>query len=147
MTALMAKGMSPKNLSLRKDKKGTQIFTIGSLKGGHNWPLYTLLIYVVSYFLLGNEMPSFTDVKCPKSFDTGHFCIKVVFASKSHDLLILKQNSKVSSIYEGYLEGDEDVIVTMINSPEEKERMVSVSFLVFEIPGLRCLTTISLYTY
>ena len=80
-------------------------------------------------------MPSFTDVKCPKSFDTGHFCIKVVFASKSHDLLILKQNSKVSSIYEGYLEGDEDVIVTMINSPEEKERMVSVSF--FNIPYSR----------
>ena len=84
-------------------------------------------------------MPSFTDVKCPKSFDTGHLCIKVVFTSKSHDLLILKQNSKVSSIYEGYLEGDEDVVVTMIDSPEEKERMVSVSFLVFEIPGLNLL--------
>ena len=72
-------------------------------------------------------MPSFTDVKCPKKYESGHLCIKVVFASKTQDLLILKQNSNVPSIYEGYLDEDKDVVVTMIDSLKEKERMVGIS--------------------
>ena len=74
-------------------------------------------------FLVGN-MPSFSDVTCPEKYVSGLLCIKVNFASGGKDLLILKKNSKY--IYEGYMEGDTEVVVTMIESLKEKERLVTI---------------------
>ena len=58
-------------------------------------------------------------------------CIKVNFASGGEDLLILKKSSQY--IYEGYMAGDTDVVVTMIESLKEKERLVGIYI-------LRCFT-------
>ena len=74
-------------------------------------------------FLVGN-MPSFSDVTCPEKYVSGLLCIKVNFASGGKDLLILKKNSKYT--YEGYMEGDTEVVVTMIESLKEKERLVTI---------------------
>ena len=69
-------------------------------------------------------MPSFLKTVCPDKYGSGLLCIKVTFASDSDDLLILRIDSEVSSIYEGYMAGDPDVLVTMIDSPEEQEQLV-----------------------
>ena len=61
---------------------------------------------------------------CPNNYGSDLLCIKVTFASGNEDILILHKDSEVSSIYEGYIAGDPDVLVTMIDSPEEKEQLV-----------------------
>ena len=69
-------------------------------------------------------MPSFLKTTCPDNSGSDLLCIKVTFASGSADTLILHKDSEVASIYEGFVAGEPDVLVTMIDSPEEQEQLV-----------------------
>ena len=67
-------------------------------------------------------MPKFEESPCID--DAGDICIKVSFPNGVMDILILTQLPK-TSIYEGFLQGDKEVGVVMIDAPRAKTRMVS----------------------
>ena len=67
-------------------------------------------------------MPKFEESPCID--DAGDICIKVSFPNEVMDILILTQMPK-TSIYEGFLQGDKEVGVVMIDAPSAKTRMVS----------------------
>merc|ERR1711936_1020964 len=54
-----------------------------------------------------DPMPSFEDQTC--STNDYDMCIHVTFPNGEVDMLLLTRDSPTSSIYEGSLEGDEDV--------------------------------------
>ena len=66
-------------------------------------------------------MPTFEESTC--SDNAGDICIEVIFPNGVIDILILTQMPK-TSIYEGFLQGDTDVGVVMIDSPMAEKRMV-----------------------
>ena len=68
-------------------------------------------------------MPTFEDSICPKSYSYNYFCIGVAFPNSAKDMLIL---TKVpgTSIFEGFLQEDDEVSVVMIDTPATKKRMV-----------------------
>ena len=68
-----------------------------------------------------DEMPSFEEQPC-SLFD---MCIKVTFPNGVVDNLLLTRDSPTSSIYEGTLEGDEEVTVVLIDTPSTGKRLVS----------------------
>ena len=89
-------------------------------------------------------MPKFKESACPE--DNGDVCITVMFPNSVEDLLILTQVPR-TSIFEGYLQEDNQVPVVMIDTPLTKKRMVIMNgfgFVVFnnEIIELLSLTSI-----
>ena len=66
-------------------------------------------------------MPTFEQKSCPTTIKAD-VCIKVNFSNGQTDLMNLKTSG--FSIYEGNLEGDKDVGVVMIDSPEDQKRLV-----------------------
>ena len=74
-------------------------------------------------------MPIFEDSTCPENYPDSNFCIAVTFPNLAKDLLIL---SKVpgTSIFEGFLQKDDEVSVVMIDTPATKKRMVTMNMFV-----------------
>ena len=73
-------------------------------------------------------MPSFEDSTCPSEIPEGQLCIKVNFPDNTEDLMILFRISETSFTYEGYLQGDEDVTITLIDTPAANTRFVRIRF-------------------
>ena len=73
-------------------------------------------------------MPSFEDSTCPSGIPEGGLCIKVNFPDDTEDLMILFRTSETSFIFEGYLQGDEDVTITLIDTPTANTRFVRIRF-------------------
>jgi len=68
-----------------------------------------------------DQMPSFEDKPC-SLFD---WCIEVTFPNGVVDMLLLTRDSPTSSIYEGSLEGDEEVGVVLIDTPSTGKRLIN----------------------
>ena len=68
-------------------------------------------------------MPHFEDSTCPENYPDSHFCIVVTFPNSAKDMLILTIVPG-TSIFEGFLEEDDEVSVVMIDTPATKKRMV-----------------------
>ena len=75
-----------------------------------------------------DPMPSFEDSTCPSEIPEGPLCIKVNFPDDTEDLMILFRTSETSFIFEGYLQGDEDVTITLIDTPAANTRFVRIRF-------------------
>ena len=75
-----------------------------------------------------DPMPSFEDTTCPSDIPEGALCIKVNFPDDCEDLMILVRTSETSFTYEGYLQGDEDVTITLIDTPAANTRFVRIRF-------------------
>ena len=73
-------------------------------------------------------MPSFKDADCPVEY-VADVCIQVTFPNKKTDFLILQKISMASSTYDGFLKGDEDVGVVLIDVPMRKKQLVSRLYL------------------
>ena len=75
-----------------------------------------------------DPMPSFEDSTCPSDIPEGGLCIKVNFPDDTEDLMILFRTSETSFIFEGYLQEDEDVTITLIDTPAANTRFVRIRF-------------------
>ena len=71
-------------------------------------------------------MPTFEDSKCPENYLDYHFCIAVTFPNSAKDMLILIKVPG-TSIFEGFLQDDDEVSVVMIDTPATKKRMVIIN--------------------
>ena len=69
-------------------------------------------------------MPSFEESTC-QGQTQADMCIAVSFSNGAHDTLVLNKASEASSIYEGFLQGDRDVPVVVIDIPMHNKRFVS----------------------
>ena len=72
-------------------------------------------------------MPSFMNADCPVEY-VADMCIQVAFPNQRTDLLILQKISLTSSTYDGFLKGDKDVGVVLIDVPMKKKQFVSRYF-------------------
>merc|ERR1712227_698173 len=71
-----------------------------------------------------NTMPTFEDSPCPGNYPDDDFCIVVTFPNSAKDMLVL---TKVpgTSIFEGFLQEDDEVSVVIIDTPATKKRMIN----------------------
>ena len=75
-----------------------------------------------------DALPTFEDDECPPDLGLD-LCIKVVFPNGMEDMLLLARDSPNSTVYDGFLVGEDDVDVVLIDAPEDDERIVSLSTL------------------
>ena len=69
------------------------------------------------------ELPSFTEEECIDEIKASK-CIKITLPSGESKYMSLNVTSESSIVYEGFLHGDEDVSVVMVQDPEEHDTMV-----------------------
>ena len=67
-------------------------------------------------------IPTFEEAACPTN--SGDLCISVSFPNGIKDTLILFHTSNMY-IFEGFLQGNEDVKAVVIETPMENTRIVS----------------------
>ena len=79
--------------------------------------------YIIGLYFL-DTMPSFKESTCQDKTQAD-ICITVSFSNGAHDTLVLNRASEASSIYEGFLQGDRDVPVVVIDIPMHNKRFVS----------------------
>ena len=84
--------------------------------------IYDINFIICLYFL--DTMPSFEESTC-QGQTQADMCIAVSFSNGAHDTLVLNKASEASSIYEGFLQGDRDVPVVVIDIPMHNKRFVS----------------------
>ena len=75
-----------------------------------------------------DALPTFVDDECPPDLGLD-LCVQVVFPNGMEDMLLLARDSPNSTVYEGFLAGEDDAYVVLIDSPEDDERIVSLSTL------------------
>ena len=75
-----------------------------------------------------DALPTFEDEECPPDLGLD-LCVKVVFPNGMEDMLLLARDSPNSTVYDGFLAGEDDVDVVLIDAPEDDERIVSLSTL------------------
>ena len=75
-----------------------------------------------------DALPTFQDDECPPDLGLD-LCVKVVFPNGMEDMLLLAKDSPNSTVYDGFLAGEDDVDVVLIDAPEDDERIVSLSTL------------------
>ena len=85
--------------------------------------LYLYIDYIIGLYFL-DTMPSFKESTC-QGKTQADMCIAVSFSNGARDTLVLNRASEASSIYEGFLQGDRDVPVVVINIPMHNKRFVS----------------------
>ena len=73
-------------------------------------------------------LPTFEDDECPPDLGLD-LCVKVVFPNGMEDMLLLARDSPNSTVYDGFLAGEDDAYVVLIDAPEDDERIVSLSTL------------------
>ena len=83
---------------------------------------------VQNIFQTDDALPTFEDDVCPP--DSGlDLCVKVAFPNGKKDMLLLARDSPNSTVYDGFLAGEDDAYVVLIDAPEDDERIVSLSTL------------------
>ena len=75
-----------------------------------------------------DALPTFEDEECPPDLGLD-LCVKVVFPNGMEDMLLLARDSPNSTVYDGFLAGEDDAYVVLIDEPEDGERIVSLSTL------------------
>ena len=75
-----------------------------------------------------DALPAFEDDECPPDLGLD-LCVKVVFPNGMEDMLLLARDSPNSTVYDGFLAGEDDADVVLIDAPEDGERIVSLSTL------------------
>ena len=75
-----------------------------------------------------DALPTFEDEECPPDLGLD-LCVKVVFPNGMEDMLLLARDSPNSTVYDGFLAGEDDADVVLIDAPEDDERIVSLSTL------------------
>ena len=75
-----------------------------------------------------DALPTFEDEECPPDLGLD-LCVKVVFPNGMEDMLLLAKDSPNSTVYDGFLAGEDDADVVLIDAPEDDERIVSLSTL------------------
>ena len=75
-----------------------------------------------------DALPTFQDDECPPDLGLD-LCVKVVFPNGMEDMLLLTRDSPNSTVYDGFLAGEDDAYVVLIDAPEDDERIVSLSTL------------------
>ena len=75
-----------------------------------------------------DALPTFEDDECPPDLGLD-LCVKVVFPNGMEDMLLLAKDSPNSTVYDGFLAGEDDAYVVLIDDPEDEERIVSLSTL------------------
>ena len=75
-----------------------------------------------------DALPAFEDDECPPDLGLD-LCVKVVFPNGMEDMLLLARDSPNSTVYDGFLAGEDDAYVVLIDAPEDDERIVSLSTL------------------
>merc|ERR1712110_1076530 len=71
-----------------------------------------------------DTLPTFEDEECPPDLGLD-LCVKVVFPNGMEDMLLLAKDSPNSTAYDGFLAGEDDVDVVLIDAPEDDERIIS----------------------
>ena len=75
-------------------------------------------------------MPTFQETDCPvdlpASNDPADMCIKVSFPNGNNDVMILTRMHESPTMYDGFLQQDEDVSVIVIDTPHTHHRLVSI---------------------
>ena len=86
------------------------------------------LCFAQNIFQADDALPTFEDDVCPP--DSGlDLCVKVAFPNGMEDMLLLARDSPNSTVYDGFLAGEDDAYVVLIDAPEDDERIVSLSTL------------------
>ena len=75
-----------------------------------------------------DALPTFQDDECPPDLGLD-LCVKVIFPNGMEDMLLLARDSPNSTVYDGFLAGEDDAYVVLIDAPEDDERIVSLSTL------------------
>ena len=75
-----------------------------------------------------DALPAFEDDECPPDLGLD-LCVKVIFPNGMEDMLLLARDSPNSTVYDGFLAGEDDAYVVLIDAPEDDERIVSLSTL------------------
>ena len=71
-------------------------------------------------------MPTFEETDCPSEFSAADMCIKVSFSNGNDDVMILTRMQEESTMYDGYLQQDEDVSIIVIDTPQTHHRLVNI---------------------
>ena len=76
-------------------------------------------------------MPTFEETDCPSDFSAADMCIKVYFPNGNDDVMILTRMHEESTMYDGFLQQDEDVSIIVIDTPQTHHRLVYMQFIRF----------------
>ena len=97
---------------------------------------------------LDHPMPTFQETDCPLDFPAAieaiiddvdeavdlpaaDMCIKVSFPNGNDDVMILTRMHEESTMYDGFLQQDEDVSIIVIDTPQTHHRLVNMQFIRF----------------
>jgi len=76
-----------------------------------------------------HPMPTFQETDCPvdlpASNDPADMCIKVSFPNGNNDVMILTRMHESPTMYDGFLQQDEEVSVIVIDTPHTHHRLVN----------------------
>jgi len=72
-----------------------------------------------------HAMPTFEETDCSSDFSAADMCIKVYFPNGNDDVMILTRMHEESTMYDGFLQQDEDVSIIVIDTPQTHHRLIN----------------------